>query len=114
MSQKNDKKENTPYDPAKAAYMLAWRDRYIESLQERLAGREEENEMLSALLFCALFQRSTRCETGEREVLIPTKLVTELLGKWQSHVISAGENYAVRFSNRAVCEEPHEKEGGGA
>ena len=41
-------------DKARADYMIAWRDRYIERLQEQLAGREEENALVSALLFCAL------------------------------------------------------------
>ncbi len=113
MIQKNDASRSMQQNADKAAYMLAWRDRYIKTLQERLAGREEENEMLSALLFCALFRLTAEQETGEREVLIPTSLVTELLGNWQSRVVSKGEEYAVRFFRRAPSEEPHEQEGDG-
>ena len=89
-------------DPDRAAYMIAWRDRYIESLQERLAGREEENGMLSALLFGALCHKAKPRRNGERRVLISVKEVAELLGRWSCHTESDGENYAVCFTPRAL------------
>jgi hypothetical protein len=38
MIQKNDASRSMQQNADKAAYMLAWRDRYIKTLQERLAG----------------------------------------------------------------------------
>lgn len=98
------------HDPHRAAYMIAWRDRYIERLQERLAGREEENEMLSTLLFYGLFGLSKEQASGERAVLIPTAAVAELLGSWKCHAVCEGESYAVHFTPRSAAEEPHAKE----
>ena len=89
-------------DPDRAAYMIAWRDRYIERLQERLAGREEENDMLSTLLFGTLFHKAKICENGERRVRIPVKVIAELLGRWRCHTESDGENYAVCFTPRTL------------
>ena len=60
-----EKKTDLALDPDRAAYMIAWRDRYIERLQQRLTGREEENAMMSTLLFYGLFHAATEHE-GER------------------------------------------------
>ena len=100
MSEMKNESEQRLIDPDRAAYMIAWRDRYIERLQERLAGREEENEMLSTLLFGALFRMAETQENGDLRVLIPTKAVAELLGSWKCHTVIEGENYAVRFTSR--------------
>ena len=54
------------------AYMVDWRNRHIEKLQERLAGREEVNNMLQTLLFYALTKAAEQqgegvlCHNGSR------------------------------------------------
>ena len=108
----NEEKKKVPLqnDPDRVTYMIGWRDRYIEKLQERLAGREEENAMLSTLLFCALHRLAREGERGELRVLIPTAVVAELLGHWQCHAESDGENYAVCFTPRRPTDEPHAEE----
>ncbi len=106
-----EKKTQLPLDPDRAAYMIAWRDRYIESLQQRLAGREEENAMMSTLLFYGLFHAAAVCE-GKRCVRIPTQAVAELLGRWQCHTVSEGTDYAVYFTPRSEAEQTHAEESG--
>ncbi|MBQ8341152.1 MAG: hypothetical protein IJY22_02095 [Clostridia bacterium] len=105
--------KNEQLTPHRAAYMIAWRDRYIEDLQNRLAGREEENRMLSTLLFCTLLERATEAADGQLRVLIPTATVAKLLGRWQCRSVSEGENYAVYFSERDRAEGTHAKENSG-
>lgn len=107
---KENEKIHTEHDPDRAAYMIAWRDRYIERLQERLAGREEENAMLSTLLFYALC-RTAEADGGERRAPIRVKEVAELLGKWSCHTESDGENYTVRFTPRLTAEVTDAAEG---
>lgn len=100
---------NQKMTPERAAYMVAWRDRYIESLQERLAGREEENRMLSALLYYALGKIAAL--DGEGTVHIPVAEVTAALGRWSCRSEAEGASYAVHFEPRVpACE--HGKECG--
>lgn len=106
-----EKKTDLALDPDRAAYMIAWRDRYIERLQQRLTGREEENAMMSTLLFYGLFHAATEHE-GERCVRIPTQAVAELLGQWQCHTVSEGADYAVYFTPRSEAEQAHAEESG--
>jgi hypothetical protein len=49
-----EKKISPRREVKRLEYMVAWRDRYIRTLEERLQGREEENLMMQALLFYAL------------------------------------------------------------
>lgn len=111
MSESKNERMQHPHDPDRVAYMIAWRDRYIEALQERIAGREEENEVLSALLFGALFRIAEEQADGSLRVLIPTEEVARLLGSWTCQTVTEGENYAVRFTPRHA-EKPDAEESG--
>lgn len=85
-------------DKDRLAYMVTWRDRYIAKLEERLAGREEENSMLKALLFYALVQAGGETETGERQIPVSKQAVADALGRWQCAATDAGEAYLVTFT----------------
>ena len=60
-------------DPNRAAYMIAWRDRYIEKLEQIIEGRAQERQMLDCLLFYALFGMARSVVLG---TLISTTLPT--------------------------------------
>ena len=100
MSEKSKSAESTAplhTDLDRAAYMIAWRDRYIAKLEEMLQGREEERSMLDCLLFYALFSIS-KGESGERrEALIAKDSLHELLGAWKCHTQQVDGGYRVIF-----------------
>lgn len=77
-------------------YMIAWRDRYIERLQERLAGREEENELLTALLFCTLAGKSESSEACD--AYIAAESLRKALNAWQCKVVREEGGYRLHFS----------------
>lgn len=101
-----DEKENTAKeplenDPRRFAYMIAWRDKYIEALQEQLAGWEEKDALLCSLLYYALASLASETDgQDEREVLIDKREVTKLLDAWECHVRDTGDAYCVRFSKK--------------
>ena len=85
-------------DPNRAAYMIAWRDRYIAKLEEIKRGHEEERRMLDCLLFYALFGMA-KGEQGEeqREVLISREALQALLGAWRCRTEQVDGGYRVCF-----------------
>ena len=100
-----DKKESTTKvdenDPRRFAYMIAWRDKYIEALQERLAGWEEKDALFCSLLHYALFSAaSADSEQDEREVLIDKREITKLLDAWVCQARDTGDAYCVRFAKK--------------
>ena len=80
-------------DEKKLEYAVAWRDRYIRSLGDALAGREEEAALLAAFLKLTL---ERLCEDG-REVRIPKKEITARLDRTRTEIEDAGEEYLIRF-----------------
>ena len=112
MSKETKKEEKNDFDPARAAYMIAWRDQYIEKLEERLQGRAEESSLVKALLFYALFGMSESGEGEVREALIPKEELGALLGAWDCRAEDAGEAYRICFTRQshkgeadAACQE---------
>lgn len=98
-------KEPLENDPRRFAYMIAWRDKYIEALQERLAGWEEKDALLCSLLHYALARiASGNNEQHEREVLIDKAELTELLGAFECHASDTGDGYLVRFTKKQEIE----------
>ena len=100
-----DKKESTTKvdenDPRRFAYMIAWRDKYIKALQERLAGWEEKDALFCSLLHYALFSAaSDDSEQDEREVLIDKREITKLLDAWVCQARDTGDAYCVRFTKK--------------
>lgn len=84
-------------DPNRAAYMIAWRDRYIAKLEEMIEGRGEERRMLDCLLFYALFGIATGAPGEGREVIISRESLRELLGAWKCRTESVDGGYRVLF-----------------
>ena len=100
-----DEKETTAKvrenDPRRFAYMIAWRDKYIKVLQERLAGWEEKDALLCSLLHYALARIASEGEgQDEREVLIDKQEVTRLLGAFECQVRDTADGYCVRFTKK--------------
>lgn len=95
-------KERTLYEkePERLAYMVAWRDRYIEALEERVKGWEETHALLQALLYCALADRAAVLEDGSRETVLTREAVSEAVAAWESAARVCEEGYAVRFTPR--------------
>ena len=79
-------------------YMVAWRERYIRTLEERLEGREEENLMLQTLLFYALSSAGEKSESGVVSVPIHKQAVADSLGQWSCDTSDEGETYLVTFT----------------
>lgn len=94
MSENNEKK---------LEYAVAWRDRYIRSLGDALAGREEEAALLSAFLKLTL---ERLCEK-EREVRISKSEISARLERFRTEIEDEGDAYLIRF---VPCKSPKEKE----
>ena len=97
MQEKTKKSKEKPcLESARAAYMVAWRDRYIARLEEELAGREEERKLLCALLYGALIKK------GEGEDALTTRIdkaeLTALLGRYSVTVENGEDAYTLRFA----------------
>ena len=100
-----DEKETTAKvrenDPRRFAYMIAWRDKYIKVLQERLTGWEEKDALLCSLLHYALARIASEGEgQDEREVLIDKQEITRLLGAFECQVRDTADGYCVRFTKK--------------
>ena len=94
-------------DPRRLAYMIAWRDRYIAALQEQLAGREEQERLLCALLHYALAAIAGASGGKEaREVQIPKEEVAKALDAWECRTEELGGSYCVRFEKRSQASAP--------
>ncbi|MBE6703229.1 MAG: hypothetical protein E7585_07465 [Ruminococcaceae bacterium] len=91
-------KSLTALSKERLAYMVAWRDRHIEKMQDRLAGREEVNDMLQTLLFYALARVADRRGNGVREIRIPKAEITAALGQWGCDTTDGGDHYLVTFT----------------
>lgn len=91
-------------DARRLAYMIAWRDRYIEALQEQLAGTEEKQRLLCALLHYALAAIG-KAQGGEEtfEVKIPKNEVARALDAWECRAEGADDGYTVRFEKRKAA-----------
>ena len=79
-------------NPARAAYMIAWRDRYIKRLEEELAAREEERGLLTALLYYALSGAAR-----EGSIRIDKRELSLLLGRYRPEVENGEDAYVVRY-----------------
>ena len=86
--------EALSHDPQRAAYMVAWRDRYIARLEETLAGREEERSLLCALLQYALQKGAGKAA----EISIDKAELKAMLGEVSCAVENGETAYTVRFS----------------
>ena len=93
-----EKMKSRAMEEKRLHYMVAWRDRYIQRLEERLGGREEENAMLQTLLFYALITVGERQEDGSVTVPVSKQTVSDMLGRWQCDTVDAGEAYLVTFT----------------
>ena len=96
----NAEKERELYkmEPARLAYMVAWRDRCIEALEERVQGMEEQMRLLEALLLCALTGSATQCADGSREIVLSREAVSEALCCWESGAEPCEQGYRIRFT----------------
>ena len=88
------------------AYMIAWRDRYIERLRERVEGREEEVTLLLSLLFYALCRgagadATPAGELGEHTFSIEKKELAALRGARQYSVENSDSAYQATIRPRA-------------
>jgi hypothetical protein len=95
--QKKEKHSQGLYDPDRAAYMIAWRDRHIEKQNELIKGYEESLSLMEALLSFALLQKATEQSDGTYTVCISKNAVSDLLGKYTSEVTDGEEEFTVRF-----------------
>lgn len=105
-------KQNRPegvYDPDRAAYMIAWRDRHIEKQKELIAGLEEELSLMEALLAFALWQKASETQ-GKRVLRIPKKEVSAVLAANECEVESDEETFVVRFCTKAVPQDGEEQD----
>lgn len=84
-------------DGKKLEYAVAWRDRYIRSLGDALAGREEEAELLTAFLGVLL---GRLCTDGQ-ETVISKSEVRSALGESSAEVEDTGDAYRVKLVPRA-------------
>jgi hypothetical protein len=101
MEAKNKQQERAQMpsrDEARAAYMVAWRDRCIARLEEELAGREEERRLLCALLYGALVGAADRSAQDAPEVRIGKAELSALLGRYTAAVENTADAYIVRFT----------------
>ena len=95
-----EKKKEAPleglYDPDRAAYMIAWRDRHMEKQKQLIEGYEEQLALMEALLAFALLQKASE-EGAGRVVHIPKKELSALLACYTGEVEDGEECFTVRF-----------------
>ncbi len=84
-------------DSARAAYMIAWRDRHIEKQKEVIGAYEEKCTLLEALLSCALLEEAEEKEAQTRQAQILKASLAAALGKWQCRVENSAEAYVLTF-----------------
>lgn len=92
------KEELMRLDKERLAYMVAWRDAHIKKMQDRLAGVEEINEVLQALLFYALARAATDRGDGVREIRVPKAEITAALHSWGCDTADGGDAYLISFT----------------
>lgn len=103
MSEMDEKAaERAHREEQRAAYMIAWRDRCIEKLRERVEGAEEEIALLLSLLFYALCHGAgagtPSGSAGEQHSFsIDKKELSALMGAWRYTVENGEESYRVTF-----------------
>ena len=103
MSKKGEslKHQGQALDAERAAYMIAWRDRHIEQLKERIAAHEQQAQLMEALLAFALFRAAEPSGAQEARVLeIPKTALCELLGAWECETQARDAYYRVCFSRK--------------
>ncbi len=84
----------------KLEYAVAWRDRYIRSLGDALAGREEEVALLAAFLKLTL---ERLCEKNP-ELRIQKSEIRAGLERFSPEIEDAGDAYLIRFVPRKLPE----------
>ena len=100
MNTKKEKKregEGSLGDPKRAAYMIAWRDRRIATLEETIAGYREESKLMEALLAFALCRAARPRKDGTRALHIPKGKLTAMLGAWESSLTADESAYHLTF-----------------
>lgn len=111
---KKRNKEKRPeglYDPERAAYMIAWRDRHIEKQNELIKGYEENLSLMEALLALALWQRASGSEE-ERVARILKKELSDMLGKYTSEVQEEADAFLVKFRPEGEPNDGREQDAG--
>ena len=83
-------------------YMIAWRDRYIERLHEKLAGRAEENALLAALLFCSLRGGD---QSESQEVFIEAQQLRDALNVWECRTERRENGYLLHFARKECADD---------
>ena len=84
-------------DSRRAAYMIAWRDRRIATLEETVAGYREECDLMEALLAFALCRAARPRKDGTRALHIPKAKLTAMLGAWESSLTADESAYHLTF-----------------
>jgi len=84
------------FDPDRAAYMLAWRDRHIEKQRQIIEGYEQQLALMEALLAFALWQRASE-EGAARVLSIPKRELSAMLSRYESEVENGEDAFTVRF-----------------
>ena len=101
MKEKKKTETGERFDEGRAAYMIAWRDRHIEKLEEGLSGYEEQARLTQALLAFALFHAATPQDgtegADERVLEIPKAELSALLDAWECATQANDTCYLVRF-----------------
>lgn len=100
MSTKKEKRKECappPDDKRRAAYMIAWRDRRIATLEETVAGYREESKLMEALLAFALCRAARPRKDGTRALRIPKEKLTAMLGAWESSLSADESAYHLTF-----------------
>ena len=92
-------------EAGRAAYMIAWRDRHIESLKETIAGLQEESRLMEALLAFALYRAAAPQEDGARVLDSPKEALRAMLGAWKSSVEADETAYHLTFREKKEAED---------
>lgn len=92
------KKSGAELEEGRAAYMIAWREKKIDQMEEMMKGLEGKSALLEAMLVCLLLREGE----GERErtVRLGRAEVSARLGAWRSEAHLDGEDYVVTFTKK--------------
>lgn len=94
-------------DPARAAYMIAWRDRHIKKQEQLLHGYEEQTSLLEGLLAFVLCKKAQEHGMLFR---IPKAELRAMLNSYVCEVENGEEEFLIRFCEKQESDNGKEQE----
>lgn len=97
--QARDAAAEASFDEKRAAYMIAWRDTYMEKQRQIIAAYEQKDALYNALLAYAMLQAAKEGAT-ENRLVIPRRALKEMLFAFECEILQDEQDYTLLFHRR--------------